>query len=157
MQRVRISGVVIIGMLCAASPSAFAAQQSAVSGEHKATPASPPAASTPALPSTPAAPKPVAVSMSVEGMLTALDLQASPPTLTVQISNDRTWKGTLRPGTTAIWKSGKRLPADQLQTGQRVKVRYIKTSGGAVAQSLSVLPAVVPASPAASSTKGGAY
>lgn len=92
-----------------------------------------PKAKSAALTSTPTPPV-----TSRDGSISALDLTAHPPHLTLTETDGRLWVLDLDRSTT-VWQEGQSLTLNELQVGERVRVRHRSKGGKEVVKSIEIL------------------
>ena len=88
-----------------------------------------------------------------EGSIATLQLQATPPSLTLAGSEGKTWTLIIDPKSTTVWESGQMAKLEQLTVGQRARVRYAEQDGKSVITSVQIQPASGPTAAAPAPTK----
>ena len=87
------------------------------------------------------------------GTITALDLKASAPSLTIAGAGGRAQTLGVDPKTATAWQAGKMIPLEQLSVGQRVQVRFSQKDGRNAVKSIQIMsPKSTPSSAAPAST-----
>lgn len=103
---------------------------------------------------------PAPSSSVVEGTVASLDLASATPSLKVTGADGKSWTLEFDSKTTSIWKDGQMVKAEDLKTGQSVKVRHAMVGGKDLAQSVRIVSASKPAAgttAAPSTSKSQAY
>ncbi len=77
----------------------------------------------------------------IEGIIAALDLKASPPSVTLTAQDGKRWVLPLDPAFTAVWRNWEIEPVklEQLKVGETIKVHYGKKDGKSLITSLLIL------------------
>ena len=132
-----IIGIVASGLM----PAVWAVEQGSATAP-KSTPA--PAAST-------ASAQPAAI----EGSITAVDLQAAAPTLTIRAADGKLWTLNLDLKSSAVWRDSQLIKLDELKPGQSVKVRHLMVGGQDLAQSIRMTPVPKPVASTTSTRTSG--
>ena len=103
---------------------------------------------------------PASSSSVVEGTVASLDLASATPSLRVTGADGKSWTLEFDSKTTSIWKDGQMVKAENLKTGQSVKVRHAMVGGKDLAQSVRIVSASKPVAgttAAPSTSKSQAY
>ena len=82
---------------------------------------------------------------AITGSITALDLKAMSPSLTLTDAGGKVWMLTLDPQLTSVWQDGQLSKLDAVKVGQQVKVRYTSKAEQNVAKSITIARAPTPA------------
>ena len=133
MKRLRTAGLIVGGLLVGGMVSVVHAADQP--GTHPATPKAPLASTTAT--STPQV-------TAITGSITALDLKAMSPSLTLTDISGKSWMLTLDPQLTSIWRNGRIGKLDALKVGQQVKARYLSKGSQNVAKSITIAQAPAP-------------
>ncbi len=81
---------------------------------------------------------------ALEGVITAVDLQAATPTLKVRTADGKLSTLNLDLKSSSAWRNGQLVKLDDLKSGESVKVRHLMVGGQDLAQSIRVTPAPKP-------------
>ena len=133
MQRSQWGSLAVVVVLCGIAAVARA-EQPASTDTSAAAPAAAPAA---------------AQIASVEGVLSAMDWQSAAPSITVSGANGQSWTLWVDPQTTSVWNGAQISKLEALQSGDRIKVRYMAKDGTNWAKSIDILLASTPAASSA--------